>query len=220
MDWRRQPTLSDRLHKKYKQKTYYFPGGRGKTDRQAYEAALAEWERLKLRIDDSLPKPHQAEYEHAIREWETVLTWCRKHPGDDGMAHTALPKLDRLRREFAAAKPRPVPREDTFEAQFDRSVCPPELTEAFAALDTSSWEPPDTVRQLPGYEKYMAATRDFLDRTEANDAGHGDVIDPKKFDFDLDTPDPNKEKLKIWTDRLDVMNRSAAPEDQTVRANV
>jgi hypothetical protein len=96
-----------RWKKKYKGKTYYFPGGRGKTDRQAYEAALAEWERVKLKIDASLPKPHQVEYERAIREWETVLTWCRKHPGDDEMVHTALSKLHSLRRQFAAANQNP-----------------------------------------------------------------------------------------------------------------
>lgn len=113
-----------RWRKIYRGKAYHFSGGSGKTDRQAYETALAEWDRLKLKIDASLPKPHQAEYERAIREWETVLTWCRKHPGDDEMAHTALSKLHSLRRQFAAAKPKSVLHSDTFDGHFDRLPVP------------------------------------------------------------------------------------------------
>ncbi len=208
-----------RWRKKYKRKAYYFSGGHGKSNRQAYETALEEWERLKLRIDASSPKRHQAEYERAIREWESVLSWCRKHPGDDEMSDRALAKLDRLRRHFAAAKPIPVAREDTFAGQFDLSTCPPEFAEVFAALDAASWEPPDMVRQLTGYEKYRAAIREFVD-SNADTPDHGIVIDPREFDFDLGFSDPNKEKFKIWRDRLDVMKRSAAPADQTVQAYV
>ncbi|MBC8869807.1 MAG: tyrosine-type recombinase/integrase [Planctomycetes bacterium] len=184
-----------RWRKKYKRKAYYFSGGRGKSDRQAYETALAEWERLKLTIDAALPKPHQAHYERAIREWEAVLTWCRKHPGDDEMAHTAVEKLDRLRRQFAAVKPIPVPREDTFEAHFDRQPCPPEFAEIFAKLDSL---------EFPG--------------APPDESVYSDVIDPSKHDFlqKLDPSDPGQERSRIWRDRLDVMNRSATPEDQTV----
>jgi hypothetical protein len=52
-----------RWRKKYKGKSYYFGGGRGKTDREAYEAAWSDWERLKLKIDTAAPKQHQADYE-------------------------------------------------------------------------------------------------------------------------------------------------------------
>ena len=189
-----------RWRKKYKRKAYYFSGGRGKSDRQAYETALAEWERLKLKIDASLPKPHQAEYERAIHEWESVLTWCRKHPGDDEMAHTALAKLDHLRRQFAFAKPGPVTREDTFQGHFDRVPCPPSLFKIFAELDS----------------------REFPDGALPDGSGHSDEIDPSKHDFlqNLDPSDPGQERLKIWRDRMDVMNRSATPEEETVGAHV
>ena len=55
-----------RWRKKYKRKVYYFKGGRGKSDHDAYEAAVAEWEKLKLRIDAEAPKPYQADYERAM----------------------------------------------------------------------------------------------------------------------------------------------------------
>ena len=44
-----------RWRKKYKGKTYYFPGGRGKSDREAYDVAVAAWEAKKLKIDH---EPH------------------------------------------------------------------------------------------------------------------------------------------------------------------
>ena len=36
-----------RWRKKYKGKVYYFPGGKGKSDRAAYQMALEAWERTK-----------------------------------------------------------------------------------------------------------------------------------------------------------------------------
>ena len=161
-----------RWRKKYKGKCHYFSSGRGKSDREAYDAALAAWERKKVEIDAALPKPNQADYERAIREWQSVLTWCRKHPGDERMADTALARLKRLRNRFAATKPKPVTREDTFEGQFDRADWPPGLTEAIEALDREP-EPPDWIQQLPGYEKYIAATREFMESVEAGAPGWG-----------------------------------------------
>jgi integrase len=208
-----------RWKKKYKGKSYYFSAGRGKSDRDAYEAAMAAWEKRKLRIDAALPKLHQAEYERAIREWESVLTWCRKYPGDETMADTALAKLQRLRSLFAASKPKPITREDTFKGQFDRADCPPGLIEVIEALDREL-EPPDWVRQLPGYEKYMAATREFMESAEASAPGFSEVIDPREFSFLLESPDRLQQQHRIWQDRLDVMHRSAESEDDTVRFHV
>ena len=208
-----------RWRKKYKGKCHYFSSGRGKSDNDAYQAALAEWEKRKRRIDAAIPKRNQADYEQAIREWQTVLTWCRKHPGDEQMADAALAKLERLRNRFAAAKPKPVAREDTFEGQFDRTVCPPGLVEAIAALDKEC-EPPDWARQMPGFEKYMAATREFMDSISANASGVSEVIDPREFDFLSEAPDILQERLRMWQDRVDVMHRSAASEDQTMQTYV
>ena len=69
-----------RWKKKYKGKTHYFSGGRGKSDREAYDSALAAWEKKKIRIDAAAPKRHQSDYERTIEEWEFVLAWCNQ-PG-------------------------------------------------------------------------------------------------------------------------------------------
>ena len=132
------------------------------------------------------------------------------------MVDMTLAKLQRLRTRFAASKPKPVAREDTFEGQFDRSAWPPGLAEAIEALDREP-EPPDWIQQLPGYEKYIAATREFMESVEAGAPGFSEVIDPREFDFLQETPNRLQERLRIWQDRLGVMHRSAASEDQTVR---
>ena len=124
---------SGRWRKKYKGQCYYFSGGRGKGDREAYDAAVAAWEQKKLELDAAAPKPHAADYARAIGQWEAVLTWCRDHPGEQQMAATALTKLDRLRKRFAAAKPRPVEREDTVEGHLLRDEHP-EWTRALAEM--------------------------------------------------------------------------------------
>ncbi|MEA1950278.1 MAG: hypothetical protein U9N87_02765 [Planctomycetota bacterium] len=74
-----------RWRKKYKKRSYYFPGGVGRSDRDAYLAALEEWEKLKMRLDAEVPKPHQVGYDLIIAEWELVLVWSRKH-GEETMA--------------------------------------------------------------------------------------------------------------------------------------
>ena len=38
-----------------------------------------------MRLDAEAPKPHQADYERAIAEWELVMAWSRKH-GEEAMA--------------------------------------------------------------------------------------------------------------------------------------
>ena len=107
-----------RWRKKYKGKPYYFPGGNGKSDRKAYDAAVAEWEALKLTIDAAAPRPHQLEYEQAIDQWEQVLQWSNQH-GDAKHVEWAAEKLDALRRRLAAPRLLPLARDDWFESAFD-----------------------------------------------------------------------------------------------------
>jgi hypothetical protein len=110
-----------RWRKKYKGKIYYFPGGRGKSDREAYDAALAAWEKLKGKIDLTTPRRHQRDYEATIDQWEQVLAWCNRH-GDRQHADQAVEKLTDLRRRFAATKLTPLKREDWFETNFDLPI--------------------------------------------------------------------------------------------------
>ena len=65
------------------------------------------WEKLKMRLDAETPKPHQADYERAIAEWQLVMAWSRKH-GEEAMADKAMAKLGQLQKCLAVAKPKPV----------------------------------------------------------------------------------------------------------------
>jgi hypothetical protein len=47
-----------RWRKKYRGVTYYFCGGRGKTDREAYQAAVDEWNSLKKKLDEAADNPY------------------------------------------------------------------------------------------------------------------------------------------------------------------
>ena len=147
-----------RWRKKYQGRSYYFPGGRGKSDRAAYDAALVAWEKKKLRLDAAAPKPHQADYERSIAEWELVLSWSRKN-GEEEMADTAMAKLERLRKLLAAVKPKPLGVEDTFDGQFDRSVRYPGLDEAMAQLGNIIEESASSAHEffahMPGYAEYV-----------------------------------------------------------------
>lgn len=209
-----------RWRRKYKKKVYYFPGGRGKSDRQAYDAALAEWEKLKLRIDAEAPKPHQADYERAILEWEAILTWCRKH-GDEEMAETAVSKLDLFRKGLSSPKPRPVATEDTFAGQFDRTVRYPKWEEAFesiAKLAEEAMQSADTsyLDGIPGSEQYLAASKEFFDSLPRS--ANRTVVIPNPDAWD--GLDPLKIERAVWRDRLEVMDRTAAPADKALQAHV
>jgi len=192
-----------RWRKKYKGKAYYFTGGRGKTDRDAHDAAVAEWEALKVRLDAEAPKPHQAEYERAIAEWELVLAWCRKHDEQE-MAGSASEKIARLRDGLAVAKPEAVPLENTFEGYFDPAV------------------------RHPGLEKLMAVADASFDELKAQGQSWSDIFRPLLAaraiwtepleEFDLG--DPLLREKAIWHDRLAVMQKAATPQEQTVAAHI
>ena len=49
-----------RWKKFYRGKAYYFPGGKGKSDREGYDAAWAAWEIKKAEIDRTSPPNAQA----------------------------------------------------------------------------------------------------------------------------------------------------------------
>lgn len=180
-----------RWRKKYKVRSHYFEGGRGKTDREAYDAALSNWERLKLKIDAAAPKPHQAEYDRAIGECEQVLAWCRRHQEVE-MADAATEKLASLRQHLAARQARPVPAADTFEGQFDWSV------------------------RFPGWDQAMKEIGALVD-SPSKESGTEPLVIPPKHGWEEDSA---RRDMQIWNDRLQVAARSAAEPEQTVRAQV
>ena len=122
-----------RWRKKYRGRSYYFSGGRGKSDDIAYENALQAWEKKKVEVDAATPKRNQAEYDTAINEWQHVLSWCRKH-ADDEMAAVATTKLDKLRSQLASPRPVAIAFEDKLDGQFDLSVRNPALQEGLDFL--------------------------------------------------------------------------------------
>ncbi|MEQ8789939.1 MAG: hypothetical protein RIC55_26830 [Pirellulaceae bacterium] len=235
-----------RWRKKYRGKVYYFAGGRGKSDRDAYQAALTEWEDLKVRLDAEAPKQHRVAYERAIHEWDVVLTWCRAND-EHQMADTAVAKLALLRKGLAAAKPRPVRREDTFDGQFDLEVRAPDLLRAYreigAAVETAAdrWEPSP---EMPRSDVYMA-TRSQLaqldlqgkptpseDRKIVLPPGSWDVVEPLQLEPEvtkeqaiapqscsLETSNPLHLEREVWRDRLEVMQRSTSSVDESMDAH-
>src|SRR5437867_4349142 len=81
-----------RWRKKYGGKTYYFDGGKGKYDKEAYEIALQSWERLKVKVDAAQPREHEVSHQRELETWEKVLAWSNQN-GDAEMATTARTKV-------------------------------------------------------------------------------------------------------------------------------
>ena len=209
-----------RWRKKHRGKVYYFAGGRGKSDREAYMAALQEWEELKVEIDAQTPKRHQAAYEREIGLWDTVLVWCRANTEQE-MALTATEKQARLRKGLAAAKPRPIRQEDTFGGQFERSVRDPSwrrtIVEIGASIEAASVST-DPMPNDTAFGRAFNAAREELAQLEIPSQAMADsIIDPKGIDMEV--TDPLQREKDIWQDRLDVMKRSAASVDQSTQAH-
>lgn len=114
---------SGRWRKKYQGKVYYFSGGRGKSDRDAYDAAVKEWELLKLKADAEAPRKHQADYEAEIKVWDQVYSWSMRH-GDTSMAQIAIEKRDKLRAQLEAPVLKPLTADDRFGAVFEPATIP------------------------------------------------------------------------------------------------
>lgn len=92
LTWQGRDDGAGRWRKVYQGQIHYFGGGNGKSDLEAYRRAVTEWEQLKVTIDQQAEqdKPHRREYEQAIGEWHTVLSWGREN---DDVATTALFQL-------------------------------------------------------------------------------------------------------------------------------
>lgn len=107
-----------RWRKKFRNKVHYFPGGNGKSDRVAYDQAVAAWEELKAELEHTTLKPHQVAYDATISQWEGVLE-CSRECNDTDMEAVAVAKLADLRRRLAGKRPQPIRPEDTFNGYID-----------------------------------------------------------------------------------------------------
>ncbi len=180
-----------RWKKFYRGKAYYFAGGKGKSDREGYDAAWAAWEIKKAAIDLTAPRKHQRDYEAAIDQWEQVLAWSNRH-GDKEHADQATAKLADLRRRFAAPKLSPLKRKDWFEANFDLPI-------------DQNWLKELTLPKL-------------LDFDPPDEPGVVVTLKPEHADY-LDGS-PQRITRELWQDRLAVMQRKAAPEDESLQAHI
>ena len=187
-----------RWRKKYKGKVYYFASGRGKSDRDAYAAAVEAWETKKREIDCSAPRPHQLEYEKAIETWAEVLTWCRKH-GDGVLADEAQNTIESLRRRLQSHQLKPLQTTDTFERRFEIPL-PKELN------DLLNHPPTEATLTEP------ASARPTI--LPASDRRSNE-----RYSQELDGS-PLRLAREIWQDRLEVQRRDAIPSDISVEHHV
>jgi integrase len=173
-----------RWRKKYKGKNYYFDGGRGKSDRDAYGAAVAAWEQEKVGIDATAPRQFQLEHEALIAEWEQVVAWSTRY-GEREMATTAHEKVEALRKRLTTPVLSRVPDEDTLDGQLDPIV----------RIDLSQIvsNPPDWTK-----ETFALATPLKLNRKKLAEIG-----------LSIDGSD-RRIQQEIWQDRLAVQARGAA----------
>lgn len=170
-----------------------------------------------MRIDAAALKAHQADYEQAIAEWELVLAWCHKHREGE-MADIALTKLDGLRKGLSALKPPPVAPEDTFAGRFDRSVRYPGLDEVLkeaAQPAEVAAEAANPFSRLPGYEQYLVAVSRFANGVADRRDGQGRTVTVPSLAL-FEKTDTLTLEREVWNDRLEVMQRSAAPVEKTI----
>ena len=118
-----------RWRKKLRGRTYYFAGGRGKTDQAAYKAAQDKWVQIRAKVQAETPKRHQLEYEREIATWNRVLTWSRQND-EQPMAEIATNAIARLRAKLAVPIPPPLAATDSFDGYFEPAVRSPGLVRA------------------------------------------------------------------------------------------
>ncbi len=207
-----------RWRKKYKGKTYYFAGGRGKTDREAYEAAVAAWDEEKIKIDRDAPRPHQRDHETAIGQWEQVAAWCFRH-GDRELAELATKKLESLRKRLAAPILSKLDREDWFESLFDNpAAADPEW---MAQLEKMVVEHDQWLSTLPTVSVSIpvlpSPSIPALPVPALPAPSRSATLIQPSMDLD---GSPRRIEKEIWRDRLEVQKMKAASDDQSLRAYV
>jgi hypothetical protein len=204
-----------RWRRKYKGQIYYFPGGRGKTDQQAYDAAVAAWEAEKLNIDREAPRPHQRDHEAAIDQWEQVLAWCNRH-GDREHAEIAAKKLEGLRKRLKAPILRKLDREDWFEAQFDSPLAGDPAWRS--TLEKMVEEHDQWLAALPvaSVSVPVLPTPSLPAPALPAPSGSATLIEPN---MDLDGS-PRRIERAVWRDRLEVQKLKAASEDESLHTHV
>ncbi|HCO23643.1 MAG TPA: hypothetical protein DIT97_11515 [Gimesia maris] len=184
-----------RWRKKYNGKVYYFNGGRGKSDRNAYAAAISEWNQIKLRVDAVLPRRHQAEYDSLIETWDRVLTWSNRH-GETQMAQIAYEKLIKLRSALEAPVLKSPKREDYLESEF-----------TVPTIDLPENLLEQTAKELK--------TDNFVFPSLSDST----IESRKKYALELDGS-PQRILREIWLDRLDSVRKQSVNSQDLLSENI
>lgn len=182
-----------RWRKKYKGRVFLAPGGRGKTDEQAYIQAWDQFQQFKKAIDEEeaqKPKPHQAEYNEAISEWGLVLQWSMENI-DPQYASLARSKLEELTDRLSRPKPEPLTQQDRFRGHLG---LPPRVIESVAAA----------IPKLPSSSEQTPSV----------------IIDPSTLDGSSMDGTSQRIEREIWQDRLQVQEKKQSEERDTLGTSI
>lgn len=185
-----------RWKKIYKGRTVYCGTASAKSDLDAYRKALEAWQEEKQRIDAEIaaqPKPNQAEYEEAMRDWEKVLQWSQAN-SSPAQAALAREKLSSLKERLEEPSPSPLSHGDRF---WDGFGWPIDTIEVIAALlprlgDGSSPNPESPATVDPAGLKALQ----HIDGS------------------------PKQVQREVWRDRLKIQDSHTVEPEKTVEAHV
>jgi len=103
-----------RWRKIHRGQIYQWPAGSGKTDKVAYEAALAAWQQKKQELDQAEDRREEPAYLACIQQWEKILAIALQR-GEGDWAKRAEAKRDDLKRRWGKPRLEPLTVEDTLE---------------------------------------------------------------------------------------------------------
>jgi len=192
---------SGRWRKKFRGRTYYFDGGRGKSDRQAYAIALKDWNELRQKIQDLDEKPHESDYFEVLREWRAARDWASQN-ADKTAFESSRGKIRELEARLAGKQPPPITQNDRFESQFQIPIL--DLTPFLAT-------------------KEDIANLSTLDLSHLHKSlGPNREITPTQSEKDLFDGSPFRIAKEIWRDRITTQLRlqDEAAGDKSVDGNI
>jgi integrase len=182
-----------RWRKRYQGGNFYFPGGRGKSDREAYQAALLEWQTIKKSLDAEVARRFEPDYLAEIEQWERMLGWARQHD-DTEHADLAAARVKNLKVRLGKKVLPPLQSSETYDGWFTLAGRDPQLHAMMASLGE---EIEQELRMLTHRSPGDVATSIVRGRT---------VVVPNPAIWD--NPDPLKTEQAIWNDRLAVADQT------------
>ena len=193
-----------RWRKKFRGKTYYFDGGRGKTDRVAYAQAKGDWTRLKSAIEDQDSKPHESDYMDVLREWRAVKDWSSQN-AEQGTLDLARSKIKDLETRLASRRPPPISADDRFESRFNCPIIP---------------IPPEIMDTLISRKEDLESI-DWTHISAAMARDQGRIVPPPGA-IEFSDGSPWRIAKEIWRDRIATQLRESDKDDApaTIEGNI